>query len=80
MLLVKSVFAGVIATCVAAIVAVCGLMAWLLFFKSRNLPEGYAVGWDPVSLFRFSWFSALSWLILIGAFVLGFAWEYRRAN
>ena len=76
MVLVKRVFAGLAATIVAAVGTAVAIIGWILV-KSRNLPDGQTYGWDPVSFYRGS---VLSWVILIGAFVLGFAWEYRRAR
>lgn len=76
MLLLKSVFAGIAASVVAAIVTAVAMIGWLLVMSLR-LPEGQTIGWDPVSFFRQSW---LSWPILVSAFVLGFVWEYRRAR
>lgn len=76
MVLVKSIFAGLAATIIAAFGTAVAIVGWLSV-KGRNLPDGQAYGWDPVSFFRAS---VLSWLILIGAFLLGFAWEYRRAG
>ena len=75
MVLVKSVFVGLAATIAAAVSTAVVIVGWVLV-KSRNLPDGQTYGWDPVSFYRGS---ALSWLILIAAFLLGFVWEYRRA-
>ena len=75
MVLVKSLFAGLAATIIAAVATVTAIVG-LVLVKSQNLPDGQAYGWDPVSFYRGS---ALSWLILIGAFLVGFVWEYRRA-
>lgn len=75
MVLVKSLFAGLAATIVAALGTAVTIMGWL-GVKSRNLPDGQVYGWDPRSFFRGS---MLSWLILVGAFIIGFVWEYRRA-
>jgi hypothetical protein len=75
MVLVKSLVAGVVAAFIAAIGTALVMVASLLVL-SRNLPEGHTIGWDPVSFGRQSF---LCWLILVGAFVFGFVWEYRRA-
>jgi hypothetical protein len=76
MVLVKSLFAGFAATIAAAFAIIIAIVG-LVLVKSRNLPDGQAYGWDPVSFFCGS---ALSWLILVGAFLRGFVWEYRRAS
>ena len=76
MVLVKSVCAGVAAILIAAVGTAVVIMVWL-GVKARNLPDGQVYGWDPISFFRGS---VLSWLLLIGAFLLGFVWEYRRAG
>ena len=75
MVILKSIMVG-IATMVSA--AICSGIAVIivLTFKSRNLPDGHTVQWDPVSLFS-------AWPILfigfaLGSFALGFWWEYRK--
>ena len=75
MVILKSIMVG-IATMVSA--AICSGIAviMVLMFKSRDLPDGQTVQWDPVSLFS-------AWPILfisfaLGSFVLGFWWEYRK--
>ena len=77
LLLMKSVFAGIAASFIAAIATVVGMIA-LMFVSSRNTLDDKptTIGWDPIAFLR----SALSWIILGGAFLLGFAWEYRRAG
>lgn len=79
MVFLKSIMVG-IATMVSA--AICSGIAVIivLSFKSRNLPEGEAIGWDPVSLLRSSPTAWLIWLILLISFALGFWWEYRKAK
>jgi hypothetical protein len=71
----KSLFAGLVVTLITAISAAFAFVV-IPGIKSRNLPEGQSIGWDPVTLLRHS---LISWLILGSAFVLGFVWEYRRA-
>jgi hypothetical protein len=58
---------------IAVIVTVVGIIGWL-FIASRNLPDNQTIGWDPVSL------RSPLLVILAGTFMLGFAWEYRRAR
>ena len=77
MVILKSIMVG-IATMVSA--AICSVIAviMVLMFKSRDLPNGQTVQWDPVSLSR-------AWLMLLisfalGSFVIGFWWEYRKAK
>ncbi len=53
------------------------VMIIVLAVKSRSMPEGQAIGWDPISLSRHSMFP---WLVVIGSFLIGFIWEYRRAT
>ena len=76
-MLVKSVFAGIAASFIAAIATVVGAVSWM-FVGSRNAPDGQptTIGWDPIAFLH----SPLSWIILGGAFLLGFTWEYRRAG
>ena len=76
MLLLKSVFAGVAASVVVAVATALAIIGWMLAM-SPHLPEGQTIGWDPVSFSRQSW---LCWLMLVGAFLLGFVWEYRRSR
>jgi hypothetical protein len=77
MVFVKAAFAGIAASFVAAVATVVAVIA-LMFASSRNVPDGQptTIGWDPIAFLH----SPLSWLILGGAFVLGFAWEFRRAG
>jgi uncharacterized membrane-anchored protein len=76
MVFLKSIMVG-IATMVSA--AICSGIAMIivLAFKSRNLPDGQTLQWDPVSLLRSS---STTWLILLISFALGFWWEYRKAK
>jgi len=77
MVFVKAALAGIAASFVAAIATVLGAVA-LMFASLRDTHDGQptTIGWDPIAFLH----SPLSWLILGGAFVLGFAWEYRRAG
>jgi uncharacterized BrkB/YihY/UPF0761 family membrane protein len=75
MVVLKSFFAGLAVTLITAIGAAF-VFVIILGIASRDLPEGQAIGWDPISLLRHS---LISWVILGSAFVLGFFWEYRRA-
>jgi len=72
----KSIMVGVV-TMVSA--AICSGIAVIivLAFKSRNLPDGQTINWDPVSLLRSS---STAWLILLISFAFGFWWEYRKAK
>jgi hypothetical protein len=66
MLLVKSVFAGIAASFIAAIATVVAVMSWM-FAGLRNRPDGQprTIGWDPIAFMH----SPLSWIILGGAFL-----------
>jgi hypothetical protein len=59
--------------------AICSAIAVIivLTLKSRNLPAGQTLDWDPVSLLRSS---STAWLILLISFALGFWWKYRKAK
>ena len=72
---IKSFFVGVLAV-LMAIIAMVVIVIVTLTLKGRNLPPNESIQWDPISLVRGS---PIIWTILIMAFVIGFAWEYRRA-
>jgi hypothetical protein len=44
-----------------------------LFVAPTPRPD-VSFGWDPISYFK----SPLAWSITVGAFIVGFVWEYRR--
>ena len=71
----KSVIAGLIAIIGAVILMVVVVTAFLGFL-SRDLPAGETYAWDPISIGRSS---LIPWVFLLVVFMLGFAWEYRRA-
>ncbi len=75
MIFLKSLLVG-LGALVLAVVATAVTIVISLSIKGRNLPQGEGYGWDPVSLFRNS---LLVWVVLALAFLIGFAWEYRRA-
>jgi uncharacterized membrane protein YjgN (DUF898 family) len=75
LILLKSLLAGFVAL-VLAVIATAVTIVISLSIKGRNLPQGEGYGWDPVSIFRNS---LVVWVVLALAFVIGFAWEYRRA-
>lgn len=72
MVILKSCLMGVLAMVIAVVVSVVALVA-ILVVKSQQSGQDYA--WDPVSMFRHS---AIPWLFLTAAFVVGFWWEYRK--
>ncbi len=76
MAFIKGVLAGLCGVGVLAILTLVTIVV-LLSIKSRAMPEREAIGWDPVSLFRNS---IIPWLIIVGTFAAGFAWEFRRAS
>jgi len=64
MIYLKSALAGI-----AAVVALA-----ILTISVASHPAGNGVAqWDPISLT-----SPLTWLVIIGAFLVGFFWEFRR--
>jgi len=73
-LVLKSFVAGLVATIIAAIAAAI-IFIGILMFAGRDLPEGQALAWDPISLLRSS---VVAWAILGTAFLFGFVWQYRR--
>ncbi len=74
MIYLKSAFAGVVAV-MAAVLVTAVFVFVLLGIKSRDLPVGQAISWDPISFYRNS---LVAWVCMALAFVIGFAWEYRR--
>jgi len=75
--LLKSIMVG-IATMVSAAICLGIAVIMVLMFKSRNLPDGQTMQWDPVSLPRASLILLISFAL--GSFALGFWWEYRKAK
>jgi len=70
----KSIFPGLVATILAMFLAVDAMAAWLAFISTPNSAEFVFVGWDPMSVAR----RPTVWLLLLGAFMIGFWWQRRR--
>jgi hypothetical protein len=75
MILLKSIFAGLLAVFIAAIVLPMGIAGYLTWRLPPDKPgKEVAVGFDPVAAAR----SRVSWIVAAIVFGLGFYWEYRR--
>ena len=75
MIYFKSVAVGLVAVVIAVIATALAIIAFLAI-NGRNLPPNQTYAWDPISFFQSS---LAAWVFLFMAFLLGFAWEYRRA-
>ncbi len=71
MIYIKSALAGIVAVFAAATLTlfIMGIYVWVVFKPAEN----EAIGWDPISLSN-----PLTWLVVIGIFLAGFFWEFRR--
>jgi hypothetical protein len=71
MIYLKSAVAGIAAVFALAILTVfaMGIYVWIAFHPAGN---GVAQ-WDPISLTK-----PLTWFVIIGVFLIGFFWEFRR--
>jgi hypothetical protein len=79
MILLKSIFAGLLALLIAEIVLPVVIPIVIGLYLSWRLPpekagREVAVGFDPVAAAR----SPVSWIMATIVFGLGFYWEYRR--
>jgi uncharacterized BrkB/YihY/UPF0761 family membrane protein len=70
---VKSVLAGIAAVFLAFFLFVTGTVMYVMAV-ARNEPHE-AIGWDPISLVR-----PTPLAVLFVIFLVGFAWEFRRAS
>jgi len=72
MVYIKSFVVALVAT---AVTAVCSAVVLLLIamFRTRSVPEGAELGWDPISPHPILWL-----LPFLAVFCLSFLWEYRR--
>jgi len=67
----KSALAGIAAVVALAILTI---FVTVVYVSVASHPAGNGVAqWDPISLT-----SPLTWLVIIGAFLVGFFWEFRR--
>ena len=69
----KSVLAGIAAVVIAAFVYLFGMGAYYCIVYRPAGNE--AIGWDPTSLLNLG-----TWVIVIGIFLAGFIWEFRRVS
>lgn len=72
----KSFFAGIITILIGLILFLIGGIAYFAVISSK-MPEGTAIGWDPISLVHQS---ILSWVALSVLFLIGFTWQFRRTR
>jgi hypothetical protein len=73
MIYLKSAIAGIVAVFAAAILTLFAIVAYLsIAYRSTG---NEAIGWDPVSLAK-----PLTWLVVLGIYLAGFFWEFRRAR
>ena len=72
----KSLLAGFLTLLLGVFVM---LIAAIVYFAvaSSGMPEGTAIGWDPISLVRQS---VISWIVFLILFVIGFAWRFRKTQ
>ncbi len=75
MILIKSIFAGLVFLLGAAFLSLVGVMIAFAVFVERE--EGTEVGIDPISVVRNA---PILWVVALVVFLLGFFWEFRRAN
>jgi len=75
MILIKSIFAGLVLLIVTAVFSlVAAIIAFTVFVERQ---EGTAVGIDPISVMRNA---PILWVVGLVVFLLGFFWEFRRAS
>jgi hypothetical protein len=69
----KSVLAGIAAVFAASILTLFGIAAYLLIaYRSSG---SVVIGWDPTAVAK-----PLPWFLLVGTFLAGFFWEFRRVS
>ena len=74
MVYLKSALAGLLALLIAAaLLPMIGMLVLMIYAWIHWPPEGYAIGWDPISLIKPPLF-----LAALVIFALGFFWELRR--
>jgi hypothetical protein len=74
MILLKSIFAGLIGVLIAAIVLPIVIVIYFAWRFPPHKPGEAAVGFDLVSVARWP----VTWIVAAIIFSLGFYWEYRR--
>ena len=76
----KSALAGLLALLIAAaLLPTIGMLVLMIYAWLHPPPEGYAIGWDPIVLFRpTSLVHRLPLAVIVLVFALGFFWEFRR--
>ncbi|HSE48188.1 MAG TPA: hypothetical protein VLA96_03165 [Terriglobales bacterium] len=75
-MILKSVLMGLLCVAFALVLTACVMIAvvFAIGLLSPAAPDGYATGWDPISLTR----PNMYWAIPIVAFIAGFLWQYRK--
>ncbi|MGB9071188.1 MAG: hypothetical protein WCC22_00830 [Terriglobales bacterium] len=75
MVYLKGILAGIAAVVVVAIASLFVMGAYLWLRRPANTGADFgAIGWDPISLTP-----STTWFFIIGIFLVGFFWEFRRA-
>jgi hypothetical protein len=75
MIVIKSIFAGLLLLIVTAFLSLVAAMIALTVFVRREGNE--PVGIDPISVVRNT---PILWVVAAVIFLLGFFWEFRRTN
>jgi hypothetical protein len=74
MIYLKSIFAGLLAVLLAAVLTIIVVTVYLSI-ASRSSQTG-AIGWDPISIAK-----PLPWIwVVLGIFGVGFLWEFFRVR
>jgi uncharacterized BrkB/YihY/UPF0761 family membrane protein len=76
MIYVKCALAGLLAVLAAAmLLAIVVVVGISIASSSLQSSQAGSVGWDPISLAR-----PFTWLVVLGIFLVGFFWEFRRVR
>jgi hypothetical protein len=74
---VKSALVGLLALVIAlALLPIVAMLVLMAYGWIHPQPEGYSVGWDPISLIRQSPSLPVAFILIV--FASGFVWEFRR--
>jgi hypothetical protein len=71
MIYLKSALVGLLTVFAAAIAMPLAMLIYVSIGFGSS--ENGAVGWDPISLNR-----PQTWIVMLGIFLAGFCWEFRR--
>ena len=77
MIYIKSALVGLLALLITfAFLPIIGMLVLMIYGFIHPPPEGYSVGWDPISLVKRSPWLPVAFLVVV--FASGFFWEFRR--